>query len=86
MKKLGDTLSNKKTLAQSAAQTAAQLDKIADKIHDTRSIENDDEQPYKLSLELPTWLVKKMKAYGKTNGMTLKGIILVELLKKFEQT
>ena len=77
MKKLGDTLSGKKT--------AEQLDKIADQIHETPQAENEGEKPYKLSLELPTWLVKKMKAYGKSNGMTLKGIILVELLKKFEE-
>lgn len=31
------------------------------------------------------YLIKKMKGYGKSNGMTLKGIILVELLKKFEE-
>lgn len=76
-KSLGDTLKHTKS--------AEELDKIADHIHEPANPESEAGKPYKLSLELPTWLVKKMKTYGKSNGMTLKGIILVELLKKFEE-
>jgi hypothetical protein len=77
LKQLGETLKHNKT--------PEQLDAIADKIHERHEPENEDEKPYKLSLELPTWLVKQMKAYGKARGMTTKGVILVELLKTFNK-
>jgi hypothetical protein len=88
MKKLGDTLKSNKT--------AEQLDKIAEQIHEVHPVApkktvvvepepEELEKPHKLSLELPAWLIKEMKKYSKANGMTMKGIIIVELLKKFEQ-
>ena len=67
MKKLGDTLSSKKS--------AEQLDKIADQIHETPQPENEGEKPYKLSLELPTWLVKKMNCLLYTSPSPRDGLL-----------
>lgn len=76
------------------------LDKIAEQIHQAsapaaplgRSAAPAKKQPepaendqHRLTIDLPRWLVNTIKAEGKKNGITVRGMILAALLEKYGQ-
>jgi NRPS condensation-like uncharacterized protein len=82
----------KKTLLDTIkpATTVEDLDKIAEQIHSTGKQnkapkEEDEDQQHRLTIDLPKWLVKTIKAEGKKNGQTVRGVILASLLEKFKK-
>jgi hypothetical protein len=80
MKSLKDTLAKKREMS------LAEKEALADKIHQTveaGSTKKDIKALHRLTLDLPTWLVDKMKIETERNGQTMKGYILNILLQKF---
>ena len=83
MKSLKDTLTQKRTMSLTEKET------LADKIHEAPTLPEDMEDKktkslHRLTLDLPTWLIDKMKAETERNGQTMKGLILTMLLDKFK--
>lgn len=83
MKSLKDTLTQKRTMSLTEKET------LADKIHEAPTLAEDTEDKktkslHRLTLDLPTWLIDKMKAETERNGQTMKGLILTMLLDKFK--
>lgn len=83
MKSLKDTLTQKRTMSLTEKET------LADKIHEAPTLLPDDTSDrkakalHRLTLDLPTWLIDKMKVETERNGQTMKGLILTMLLDKF---
>ncbi len=78
------------------ARTAEELDKIAEQIHGgggsiTKSTKSptppqqDMNEQHRLTIDLPRWLVATIKAEGKQNGQTIRGVILAVLLERFKE-
>ena len=85
MKSLKDTLTQKRTMSLTDKET------LADKIHEAAPTPLQEEDStkttkalHRLTLDLPTWLIDKMKAETERNGQTMKGLILTMLLDKFK--
>ncbi len=82
----------KDTLTQKRAMSLSEKESLADKIHETPTptlIAEDaaaksTKALHRLTLDLPTWLVDKMKIETERNGQTMKGLILTMLLDKFK--
>jgi hypothetical protein len=80
MKSLKDTLSKKREMS------LAEKEALADKIHqepDKNKAAKNAKTLHRLTLDLPSWLVDKMKEETERNGQTMKGYILNILLQKF---
>lgn len=74
------------------SQTAEELDKIAEQIHSAGRQSKapartaiDEAEQHRLTIDLPKWLVATIKAEGKENGLTVRGVILSILLEKFKK-
>jgi hypothetical protein len=76
--------------------TAEELDKIAAQIHGggspagkstkTPTLPQEDlNEQHRLTIDLPRWLVATIKAEGKQNGQTIRGVILSVLLERFKE-
>ncbi len=82
----------KDTLTQKRAMSLTEKESLADKIHEapilaSNPVENAEKAAkalHRLTLDLPIWLVEKMKAETERNGQTMKGLILTMLLDKFK--
>ncbi len=82
----------KDTLTQKRAMSLSEKELLADKIHEapiltSSQVENADKTAkalHRLTLDLPIWLIEKMKAETERNGQTMKGLILTMLLDKFK--
>lgn len=75
-------------------RTAEELDKIAEQIHGGGSNktvkaptppQQDMNEQHRLTIDLPRWLVATIKAEGKQNGQTIRGVILSVLLERFKE-
>lgn len=77
---LKDTL-KKKTL------TADEMEKAAEAIHSKSQVEKPAKtgEKHRLTIDLPAWLVDKMKEDTEHTGQTLKGIVLQLLLEKYKK-
>ncbi len=61
--------------------TAEEMERAAEAIHKPKEIKTGDK--HRLTIDLPTWLVDKMKEDTEHTGQTLKGIVLQLLLEKY---
>lgn len=61
--------------------TADEMEKAADAIHNPKETKGGDK--HRLTIDLPAWLVDKMKEDTGHTGQTLKGIVLQLLLEKY---
>ncbi len=77
-----------------SARTAEELDKLAEQIHGGGSNKTaktptpppqDMNEQHRLTIDLPRWLVATIKAEGKQNGQTIRGVILSVLLERFKE-
>lgn len=67
--------------------TAEEIEKATEDIHrkdSTYSSEGKEKGKHRLTLDLPIWLVEKMKIDTEHTGQTLKGIVLQLLLNKYK--
>jgi hypothetical protein len=84
MKSLKDTLTKKRELS------LADKEALVEKIHATPLSDNVEEKKdnnknlHRLTLDLPPWLVEKIKAETERNGQTMRGLILTMLLERFK--
>ncbi len=88
MKSLKDTLAKRREMSLTDKEA------LAEKIHTPeekplepsleKSIEaSPTKSVHRLTLDLPTWLVDKIKEETERNGQTIKGYILTTLLRNF---
>ena len=86
----------KDTLRQNREMSLEEKESLADKIHETKTaaiveqpavvaVARDSKSVHRLTLDLPTWLVDKMKIETERNGQTMRGLILTMLLDKFKE-
>lgn len=85
MKSLKDTLTQKREMS------VAEKEAIAEKIHanqvvEVATIEKGSKNLHRLTLDLPPWLVEKIKTETGRNGQTMRGFILTMLLERFKES
>lgn len=82
MKSLKDTLAKKREMS------VAEKEAIAEKIHPQQVLETPakgGKNLHRLTLDLPPWLVEKLKTETERNGQTMRGLILTMLLERFKE-
>jgi hypothetical protein len=72
MKSLKDTLTKKRELSLADKEAL-----VEDKKETSKNL-------HRLTLDLPPWLVEKIKAETERNGQTMRGLILTMLLERFK--
>lgn len=45
----------------------------------------DENAQHRLTIDLPKWLVERLRSEGKRNGITVRGMILANLLEKYRE-
>lgn len=45
----------------------------------------DENVQHRLTIDLPKWLVERLRSEGKRNGITVRGMILANLLEKYRE-
>ncbi len=84
MKSLKDTLAKKRELS------LAEKEALVEKIHASETPENietntkNGKNLHRLTLDLPPWLVEKIREETERNGQTMRGLILTMLLERFK--
>lgn len=78
---LKDTLKKKPMSADDMERAAEAIHNKPKDIKDTKEVKTGDK--HRLTIDLPAWLVKKMKKDTEHTGQTLKGIVLQLLLEKY---
>ena len=82
MKSLKDTLAKKREIS------VAEKEAMAEKIHTSQEVQTPlkgTKSLHRLTLDLPPWLIEKMKAETERNGQTMRGFILTMLLDRFKE-
>ena len=82
MKSLKDTLAKKREIS------VAEKEAMVEKIHTSPTAEplgKGSKNLHRLTLDLPPWLIEKMKAETERNGQTMRGFILTMLLERFKE-
>lgn len=82
MKSLKDTLAKKREIS------LAEKEAMVEQIHTTQAVETPtkgSKNVHRLTLDLPPWLIEKMKAETERNGQTMRGFILTMLLERFKE-
>ena len=51
---------------------------------ENQPVEEENAQ-HRLTIDLPKWLVERLKSEGKRNGITVRGMILANLLEKYRE-
>lgn len=85
MKSLKDTLTQRRTM------TVTEKEAIVEQIHaDSKPekipvrVTKSGQALHRLTLDLPIWLVEKMRLETERNGQTMKGMMLTMLLDRFK--
>jgi DNA-binding HxlR family transcriptional regulator len=85
MKSLKDTLTQRRTM------TVTEKEAIVEQIHSDAKPEKvpvrvtkSGQGLHRLTLDLPIWLVEKMRLETERNGQTMKGMMLTMLLDRFK--
>ena len=82
MKSLKDTLAKKREIS------LAEKEAMVEQIHTAQAVETPTKggkNLHRLTLDLPPWLIEKMKAETERNGQTMRGFILTMLLDRFKE-
>ena len=82
MKSLKDTLTKKREIS------LAEKEAMVEQIHTPQAVETpakSGKNVHRLTLDLPPWLIEKMKAETERNGQTMRGLILTMLLDRFKE-
>ena len=82
MKSLKDTLAKKREIS------LAEKEAMVEQIHTAQVVETpvkSGKNLHRLTLDLPPWLIEKMKAETERNGQTMRGFILTMLLDRFKE-
>lgn len=82
MKSLKDTLAKKREIS------LAEKEAMVEQIHTAQAVETptkSGKNVHRLTLDLPPWLIEKMKTETERNGQTMRGLILTMLLERFKE-